>query len=396
MKKIILVLLLVIVPVALADSFYSSMGMGLPMVYPSAKSIGMGGAGIGVLDPMALNGINPAAIATQGYTMFSLDFQFESTQIENETSQVTVRDGNAVGFRMAFPVKRNINVAVGLKPHLGSKYKLATTEQVGTQSEYVRTLDGHGGLNAATIGVQYVLSNKLALAALANFYFGSYYEEYNTDFASSFYKDGTDELISHTRGIGFELGALYRFNDRFLVGAVFKSSSSLNTETKVSLGQFYSSEPEDQEMVYPVGLGIGGSYRVKKVTFALDLYTQLWSNYKLDGNATDELNDYIRLGGGLEYVDTGDMYASYFRRIIYRVGATYAQLPFQSETGSAINEQYLSFGFGFPFQANNGRIDIALEIGYRGNLNNAAYRENIARVSCSISGSELWFQRPKR
>ena len=56
----------------------------------------------------------------------------------------------------------------------------------------------------------------------------------------------------------------------------------------------------------------------------------------------------------------------------------------------------ISAGLGFPFHNNGGRVDLAIEYGFRGDLETTLYKEKLLRISASISGGELWFQRPVR
>jgi hypothetical protein len=393
MKKMILLLIVFAgMNVVLADSFYSSIGLGLPHHNASTRSIGMGSASLAVVDRLALNSLNPAAINIKGATTVCVDFQLESADIKNEETKINTRDGNAAGFRFALPLKKTITLITGLKPHLSSKYTLSI-EQTFDDIDYTRKVEGNGGLNSAVLGLSYNVTENLVIASLAHFYFGSYNEEWFRDFESSFYRDGEVTLTSHVRGMGAEFGLFANPVKNLGLGMVYKTQSDLSIETTLDLGQFYSSTEQDMIATLPRTLGLGASYQVQKVLFAADFYSQFWSQYKLEGKGTDELTDYWRIGGGVEYLDTDNPFADYFRRNSFRLGLYFAQLPFKNPAGSSINEKFVSIGMGLPFHRNAGRIDFALEFGIRGDASNDLYQENIVRFNCSIMGSELWFQR---
>ena len=59
-----------------ADSYYSSIGLGLPRYYISARSAGLGGAGISLRDRLSLNALNLAADDTKGMTTIAVNFQY--------------------------------------------------------------------------------------------------------------------------------------------------------------------------------------------------------------------------------------------------------------------------------------------------------------------------------
>jgi hypothetical protein len=58
-----------------------------------------------------------------------------------------------------------------------------------------------------------------------------------------------------------------------------------------------------------------------------------------------------------------------------------------------VHEAFLSFGFGLPFPITVGQVDLAFEIGRRGDVSRFMYEDTIFRLSGSLVGSERWFER---
>lgn len=394
--RIMTILLLFTLLVSLkADSFYSSLGLGLPQYFISTKSSGMGGVGLAVIDPLSLNNMNPAAFDINGVTTVALDFQVESADIKNEQSKVNMRDGNAVGFNFVFPLTTSLTFISSLTPKVISRYSLSSQEKLD-DIEYQKKVDGNGGLSSANLGLQYNFDERFLIAAQMNYYFGSHNEDWKTVFLTDSYRDGTDEINSHFWGVGFSVGALIKPLNALSLGLVYYSSSNINVETSMTLSSYYQSDVSRSGLDYPASLGVGASYRISKVVLALDYYNQFWSNYSVENAEYSQLNNYWRIGGGIEYQDTMAPHAPYIRRLIFRLGAYYARLPFRSSTNESVDERFVSAGLGLPFLKNRGRVDLALEYGQRGSLQQDPYQENIVRISCSITGGELWFQRRRR
>ncbi len=380
---------------AWADSFYSSIGLGIPRYYVSPMSVGMGGAGIGVIERLTVNAMNPAAINVMGITTLSVDFEYESVDSKNSLAAVNTRHGNASGFRFVVPLKRYLNLLTFLKPLAGSRYTLSLKET--TESlDYTRIVKGNGGLNAAGIGMQYQIKPWIALGSMINFHFGSYNEEWKTDFVEETFTDASDEFNSYFWGIGFDLGALFKPRPNIGIGMVYKYGGGLDAETQSTLGSGYDLETTTVDISLPSAYGLGISYAFPKLLLALDYFTQSWTKYKVQNAHRDNLNDYWRIGGGLEFLATKDFLAGYYKRISLRLGAYYAELPFTNSDQSSVSEKFLTLGIGLPFHINSGRVDLSLELGTRGQLPQADYRDAIIRFSGSITGSELWFQRSRR
>ncbi len=376
-----------------ADSIYSALGLGLPSYFVSPKAVGMGGAGLAVIDFYALNSMNMAAVDIRGITSVAVDYVYESVDNRFDGNKINTRQGRAAGFRLILPLKRHINLIVAFKPLVSSKYVLSTNSVSSQDVPYYRLIRGNGGLSSGILGVQYIFNKYLSVGAGAHINFGSYEEDWHLKFGNSSYNDLTDETRNHLNGPGFEIGLLTRPTNSLSFGLVYISKSTLDLESKKVIGGTLTTEAVDADIKYPSCVGIGSSYKLKKLLFAFDYYTQFWSNYSINGIKKDNFNDYQRIGGGIEYVDSNDVFVKYLRRIPIRVGAYYAKLPFIDEQNSAVTEKFITFGLGLPYHKHLGRVDLSFEYGKRGDSGKNQYEDKIMRFSVSITGSELWFQR---
>ena len=350
----------------------------------------MGGAGIGVYDMLVLNAANPAATHIQGVTTISLSFQYESIKSENDISSVNTRNGDPIGFQFSFPVKKSLNFMVALRPIISSRYyyeKMVQNDDI----EYSRTVEGSGGLNSMQLGANFTLNSWLRLGGSMHFNFGSYDEMWDTEIFIDEYRETEDKLTSNLNGIGFELGSLFLLTKDLKIGVVYNTSSKLDGEYKVESNNSYVSEPTSLSIKYPQSLGIGFSYTRSRMLVALDYYSQFWSQYELNGNKDESYNNLWRLGGGLEYTGSKKINASYGNRMSWRVGAYYSQLPYTDNGMTDITEKFITAGISLPFVKNIGRVDLALEVGQRGNLSDNLYKETIVRFRSTITGSERWF-----
>ncbi len=377
-----------------ADSYYSSIGLGLPKYLVSAKAQGMGGAGIGVADRMSLNNLNPAAINIYGMTTLGVNLEYEYVDNKSEIGSATTRYGNAMGMQFIVPVKSNITLITMLRPLTGSRYTLSFAS-ADTSLDYTRTLKGNGGISSAAAGLQYRYKSSFAVAALVNLNFGAFNEKWKTEFVDAEYRDGTDEFNSHLYGFGYDLSAQWKVNNLLSVGGVYRSGSTLNMETGISLSNGTSIDADSNkiDVDYPAAFGLGMALTLKKWLFAADYYNQSWDKYSLQGRSDANLKPFRRFSAGIEFLDAKTHLERYRRRIAYRIGGYYSQLPFTNEKGENVHEAFLSLGFGLPFPVTVGQVDLAFEVGKRGDVSRFMYQDTIFRLSASLVGSERWFER---
>jgi hypothetical protein len=130
--------------------------------------------------------------------------------------------------------------------------------------------------------------------------------------------------------------------------------------------------------------------------FGADWRAQRWSLVNPESFFGEQGVDSYDLNFGFEVIPSFDALEGVFKRLSYRLGSAYRQLPYEEQTGNKIREWTASFGLGLPFGRGFNRIDLAVEVGKRGNLSTNVAQENILMVRAAITGSERWFQRGPR
>jgi hypothetical protein len=273
-----------------------------------------------------------------------------------------------------------------------SKYTLRA-EQTEGAVPYTQTIKGNGGLSTAGLGLQYRYKELFSIASVINFNFGSVNESWNLSFSSDEYVDAADKFNSHLSGTSVDIGLLLKPMRKLTLGMVYKGSTDLLQRTDVTYGSGYVFKQQDGHISYPASWGSGFSLAVRKVNFAADYFSQLWSNYKVNGIARDDFKDYQRFSLGAEYLRSSKTTDKYGHRVSYRLGGYIANLPISSPDGNGLTEKMVTLGMTLPFMMNNGRIDLGLELGVRGNQSQFLYREAVYRFTAGVAGGERWFSR---
>ena len=74
----------------------------------------------------------------------------------------------------------------------------------------------------------------------------------------------------------------------------------------------------------------------------------------------------------------------------YRAGARYNQ-TYLKINGKPINEFGISFGMGLPLPRSLTTVDLSIELGRRGTMNENLIRETFVNFTLGISIYERWF-----
>ena len=82
--------------------------------------------------------------------------------------------------------------------------------------------------------------------------------------------------------------------------------------------------------------------------------------------------------------------SNYFRKVTYRAGFHYDQ-TFFNIYGTSINKYGISFGFGFPIPRAMTSLNVALDFGKMGTVDNSLIQESYFNISLGISLHDRWF-----
>ncbi len=388
-------------------SGYSRYGIGDLRYFSGGRTVGMGGASIGVLTPASLEYINPASVAKINRTRFSISTLYEGISTEDFSASGYFSQFTFNGAAVAIPVATSEGVVVnlGMVPLSRINYNVKTP--AGDPAiDYTIQYIGDGGVSKAYLGSSVTIAGVLSVGARLDYYFGTLNYTTSEKFSNSQYTSAEVRRTSEIRGIGSTLGVIYTGLSKLL-----PENSTLNIGLMVSTTANPTATDQrffvynttgtllrdtltlpDGNIQIPLAVGGGISYSAEKILLAADIFYQNWSKVR-DNNGAD-LRDRYRYAVGGEIQPKKEYTAPFFQKIAYRLGifsdATYYQLK-----GQPITETGLTFGFGIPVIGDT-RLQLGAEYGLRGTTDNQLQKDRILRISLTLSGSELWFVRPEQ
>jgi hypothetical protein len=284
-------------------------------------------------------------------------------------------------------IKRELSLGLGLMPVTNSNIEFVSSGSTKGSTSF------EGALSDAFVHVAYRYSPKWSVGMGVLYTFGNLTEENTVDYNIDQYANTNvrHEYRSGAVSAAFNIAyndSIYALNTYFTVpftGVSNYSFVSASTDPTVD---------DKLDFRMPMRISIGAGYRYEKWQLGTTLHYENWeSGYEVDGRSFKrDLNDFIYLGLGAEYLPTPKKFASFSEQISYRFGIHVAVLN-NKLNSSGVNEYGLHFGLGSPFGTGFGHADIGFELGLRGDKNTHNFDEQYVKVSLSISAGELWFVR---
>jgi hypothetical protein len=179
----------------------------------------------------------------------------------------------------------------------------------------------------------------------------------------------------------------------FSLGFVVTTRGNLKTTRSTTysfLTELDTIREANERVVVPPAFGVGLAYQAgDNYLLAADYYTQPWGDATFNGAGLSEIRDSYRLGIGGERLPARDA-SGWFARLVYRLGFYY-NATYYSINGEPINEWGATGGVAIPLFG-DARLNTSFEYGKRGTTANGLVKDNVFRVSFSVTLSEPWFQ----
>jgi len=384
---------------------YSLFGIGEITYAPGNQSTARGYTGIGLALENSINGIAPASWARINRTRIEAGLLYQGFKTSDSRGSLLMARSDFNGALLALPVdsSRGIVFVGGVTPYSRVNYNFF---QEGSSTGVDHTINyvGKGGLAKAQGGLSYALGQDLAVGASVNYVFGSL--EHQRIFLSSAggTTNGTWVDKTSARGLFGTFGLRYSGFGKILegldglsMGLVVDSRATLKGEQQTtysyqSIGEGDTSQTSYPRLAIPVAYGIGLAVRTgQRYILAADYYAQPWSTADFFGTNPEDLRNSYRLGIGGERMGNSDPSARWLDRVAYRLGLRY-DATYYRINGEPINEWGITGGLGIPL-GGESFLNLAVEYGGRGTTDKNLVKEQILKISASLSISELWFVR---
>lgn len=392
------------------NSPFSVLGVGEIINPGNIRNDGMGGMGISAPHPLYGNVINPANLAYNTYTYFDVGVVAEYKSVTEADLQQTDFGGNIDYISFGFPLNRYWVTGAGLRPFSVVNFETNTSEKLPNAPTFVDySYIYEGGINQVYWTNAFRLTKGLTVGLEAIYNFGSlstssFSTLTNANSASNveFLKRTIVSDFSFKPGISYSA----KFSEKMILnlGSTYNFGADYNVRQHEEIVRNYLASQElkqrdtilnnvDGSITMPAELAFGISLE-KQYTYLIgfDFIRQSWSDYK-DFNGNAGLVNTYTYRFGAEWVPDITSVSSYFKRIAYRIGGSYEQLPF-TLGGQQIEKLSASLGFSLPVNRGFSNLNFAAIYGVtRATENSDSLAEEFLQFKLGLTVNDRWFVR---
>ena len=408
------------------NSPYSQYGLGLLSDQTSGFNRGMNGLGLGFREHNQVNYINPASYSS----IDSLSFIFDvgiSGQVTNFDEGGVKKNANNSNFEYAvagFRAARHLGVSFGIIPFTNVGYNYSNTANVGgitgsDATSYVNTYSGSGGLHQIYVGAGWEPFKGFSFGANVSYLWGSYTRSVTNSYTDNYINTLSKYYTASTHSYKLDFGVQYTTKiskkDMLTVGLTYSPGHKLggksectvvstNSQTTVSDTSSYS---VSKALEIPVMYGAGLTWNHdNKLKLGFDYSLQKWGSVVAPVyNVTNNVPSYTAEKGQFtdrhKYTFGGELCPqensrNFFKRIHYRLGASYATQYLKINGVDGPKEYSVSAGFGIPIMNGyNNRSILNISGQWVRQDSKMFIKENTFRINIGLTFNEKWFAKWK-
>jgi hypothetical protein len=399
----------------LGNSPYSRLGLGELIPQGSVYHLGMGGISVATSSPAYLNFGNPALLSRNSLVGFEAGFSGEAKLITSQGASERNSNGNLSYLAFAFPLAKYWTLGVGVRPYSNINYIDKSEQKIPQTPSFIEyAYKGSGGITQAFISNGIRIYKGLSIGFQANYNFGSI----NTESVSTIIDNQTTTFGSYVIAIydqnafsdfSYKTGLSYALKvskNAFLnFGATYDLEANLGAQRFRAIqrrdirGQILSSDTLSLDRGVKANVPAKTSFgisleRAFKYNVGADFSIQDWSSFQ--GLVTkDSLTKIYQFKIGGEYTPNLTSINSYLARMTYRLGFSYAQLPYILN-GKQLDERAVHLGFSLPLNRGYSALNFAFVAGQRGATSGNLLQETFFRINLGMTVNDAqWFFRRK-
>ena len=375
-------LLAVLLPaVAAGQTPVTSLGLGYPVPPLSARAAALGGTGLGVLGGL-FSSRNPADLSLLARPGIAATVAPENATVKSSGGDQSVGRSRLATLQAVLPYGR-WSVGLRIDAELDQDWDVVLEDTLETgfgDYPFLERRRHDGGISSVGLGVARRLG-AIAVGLEASVLTGNLRQVFSRSFDPAVGDPGNQIVgaLGESRwgfsGWRFRGGAVGEIGGRALLSAAV----SVHTPLEATKDTF-SIRIGPQVWSMPVEVSLGGSARVgERMMVSLGGGWQSWSRTEFTVLPT-ESSDVLWAGAGLEYVGVSLLGAP----VPLRAGYRYADLPFHEDGQEQLSETAFTLGAGARLAGGGVHLDLAVEIGSRGDLASSGVEESFRRLSLSL------------
>lgn len=400
---------------------HSQVGLGLPLREGYNRSLGMGSVSQGLRNKNMVNVENPASYTAQDSLSVIFDVALGGRYEQHKLVSTPSKHSGA-GFvhhlALQFPVGKWCGMAAGFQPHTEVGYDVLRYEEdpmlIASIGRIRYHHKGHGGTNKAFLGAGFGPWKGVSLGLNMNYIFGSINTEQNVYFPNTnqyanVHRMSRDVIRAFSLAPALQYEIIFADTLNYIhsltLGASAHITPVMYTDTRLDLSMEYLNRSitllenwkteGKKKLQYPIQYQFGVLYHWQGLSVAVDASYCDWQHFSLTGNSSLQLDSkQYDVRFGIEFVPSLYELRRYMRRVAYRCGGYFKQLPIE-EQGAKVYDCGVTLGMGFPFRWSPTVFHLSIVAGMRSTLRSPEYTSHYVELILGASLNDFWFFKRK-
>jgi hypothetical protein len=370
------------VATAAAQTPVSALGLGVPVPSIDARAAALGGTGLG-FENGSVSARNPADLALYGQPVLGITYAPEGVSVKGDGRDADTGRSRVAVLRGAIPFDEWA-AGVAFAAELDQDWQVSFADTLFIEEgtfPFTEQRTQDGGLSS----VNFTLARRLGRVSL-----GAEYAIMTGRLQQTYRRDFEPDIDDPSRGLGsvggvadweyggrrFRFGAAVDLTSRIHVGADMSLQGALTAERDTIGG-----EGRTRKFDMPVAFEFGASARASERLLLTGAGG--WTGWSGAEGSSDEYvaSNIVWAGIGAELTGTRLLGVS----VPLRLGLRRTDLPFHLRGGDQLSETALTMGLGVRVSEEQARVDVALELGSRGDLGNSGVEESFQRLSITLA-----------
>jgi hypothetical protein len=385
-------------------------------------------------DPLHINFSNPASYSTLKLTTLEGGAVFSSKRFATQNASAKAGSGFVDFAALAFPIVKRYNVneerkekevnvagiSIGLIPYSSVKYNFELSDTTSDAVPYKRAYTGSGSIYQLYVGagMKFPLKNDtakhtFAIGFNAVYLFGrNRYVEFVDFVNNSTYLGTRKNSVLRTSDVGWNTGIQYtiRLPEKWslTIGADAYLPMGVNTKYSTVWDRFIVTtsgvfvqdttyQPQEANIKRNFPAEYGGGLMLKKANnwlLSADVHYVTWSKFSDVLNPGISFSNALRINAGTEITPSFKGKSNFFKRTHYRIGGWF-ETAYLTLNSQGISQYGITFGLGLPVKGSFSLVNLGMEIGQRGTVDNNLTKETFIRTYLGFTLNDKWFIKRK-
>lgn len=434
MKKVLsIAAMLAISAIAIAQSGtnspYSQYGLGTQSDPTAGFNRGMNGLAYGFREHNQVNFANPASYSNVDSLSFIFDvgLSLQMTNFEENGKRKNAKNADFEYAVASFRAAKHVGVSFGILPYTNVGYNYSSTGIVNDHAStskadvtYTNTYEGSGGIHEVYVGAGWQPLKFLSVGANIGYLWGDYTNKVENAYSDAYVNTLSKTYSASVSSYKLDLGAQFMWDvtkqDQLTLGLTYSLGHELSSEPQciyaITNSQNSSASSADTlksngrlSIPHTFGAGLVWTHN-NQLKVGFDYQMQKWGNVEWPSLNTSGSTPTYNMTSGLfsdrhkvtlggEYCK-GERHRSFFQRIHYRAGLSYAT-PYMKINGQdGPREVSASLGVGIPIvNSYNNRSILNISAQWVNMSADGLLKENTFRINVGLTFNERWFAKFK-